>query len=209
VQYQVEYAEVVEVIHEKLMGRRFHAVGHDFDQKKTKIWVDSIKDIFEEMPGNLNNAVSPFNGFWQSVMQSALAYICIVVGLQLIGLIFSSLFLNVIGIIIAAGGIFAAQAEFVRQEFLKATKKEFVKQLPRIADEQTPNISKAVKECFNAYEERAIDRISGDISARKGELANLVEKKQQHQINREQEIARLQQLEKQVQENVLAIESIM
>ncbi|MGC1527774.1 MAG: dynamin family protein [Phormidesmis sp.] len=209
VQYQVEYAEVVEVIHEKLMGRRFHAVGHDFDQKKTKIWVDSIKDIFEEMPGNLNNAVSPFNGFWQSVMQSALAYICIVVGLQLIGLIFSSLFLNVIGIIIAAGGIFAAQAEIVRQEFLKATKKEFVKQLPRIADEQTPNISKAVKECFNAYEERAIDRISGDISARKGELANLVEQKQQHQINREQEIARLQQLEKQVQENVLAIESIM
>ncbi|MGB3671229.1 MAG: dynamin, partial [Phormidesmis sp.] len=83
------------------------------------------------------------------------------------------------------------------------------KQLPRIADEQTPNISKAVKECFNAYEERAIDRISGDISARKGELANLVEQKQQHQINREQEIARLQQLEKQVQENVLAIKSIM
>lgn len=209
VEYQVAYAEVVEVIHEKLMGRRFYAVGDDFDPKKTKIWVDNIKDVFEEIPGNLNDAVRPFNGFWQSVMQSALAYICIVIALQLIGVIFSSLFLNIIGVILAAGGIFAAQAEFVRQEFLKATKKEFVKHLPRIADEQTPNIRKAVKECFTAYEERAIDRISSDISSRKGELTNLVRQKQQHEINREQEVERLQQLERQVKESVSEIESMI
>ncbi|MEL7331363.1 MAG: dynamin family protein [Cyanobacteria bacterium J06560_2] len=209
VEYQVEYAEVVEVIHEKLMGRRFYAVANDFDPKKAKVWVDSVKDVFEDIPDNLNNAVRPFNGFWQSVMQSALAYVCIVIALQLLGVIFSSLFLNVIGVIMAAGGIFAVQAEFVRQEFLKATKKEFVKQLPRIAEEQTPNIRRAVMDCFTAYEERAIDRISNDISARKGELTNLVEQKQQHEINREQEVERLEQLEKQVQENVSAIESMV
>ncbi len=209
VEYQVAYAEVVEVIHEKLMGRRFHAVGHDFDPNKAKVWVDSVKDVFEDIPDNLNNAVRPFNGFWQAVMQSALAYICIVLALQLIGVIFSSLFLNVIGIIMAAGGIFAVQAEFVRQEFLKATKKEFAKQLPRIADEQTPNIRKAVKDCFTAYEARAIDRITNDIASRKGELSNLVAQKQQHEINREREVNRLQQLETQVQEQVSAIESMV
>jgi len=209
VEYQVAYAEVVEVIHEKIMGRRFYAVSDEFDPKKAKVWADSVKDVFEDIPDNLNNAVRPFNGFWQSVMQSALAYVCIVIALQVIGIIFSSLFLNVIGVIMAAGGIFAVQAEFVRQEFLKATKKEFVKHLPRIAKDQTPSISKAVKDCFNAYEARAIERISSDIDSRKGELTNLVEQKQQHEINREQEVARLQQLEKQVQENVLNIESIV
>ncbi|MEO0647102.1 MAG: dynamin family protein, partial [Cyanobacteria bacterium J06650_10] len=208
-EYQVAYAEVVEVIHEKLMGRRFHAVSQNFDPKKAQVWVDSVKDVFEDIPDNLNNAVRPFNGFWQAVMQSALAYICIVIALQLLGIIFSSLFLNVVGVIMAAGGIFAVQAEFVRQEFLKATKKEFAKQLPRIADEQTSHIRKAVKDCFTAYEERAIDRISNDIASRKGELSNLVAQKQLHEINREQEVERLQQLERQVQENVSAIESMV
>lgn len=207
-EYQVAYAEVVEVIHEKIMGRRFHAVGQEFDPGRAKIWVDSVKDVFEDIPENLNNAVRPFNGFWQSVMQSAIAYICIVIALQVIGLIFSSLFFNIIGVIMAAGGIFAVQAEFVRQEFLKATKKEFAKQLPQIADEQTPNIRRAVKDCFKAYEARAIDRISRDIAARRVELTNLVEQKQQHEIDREAEVVRLQQLAQQVQENVAAIEAI-
>lgn len=209
VEYQVAYAEVVEVIHEKIMGRRFYAVSDEYDHEKNKIWVDNVKDVFEDIPSNMNAAVRPFNGFWQAVMQSALAYVCIVLALQLLGVIFSSLFLNVIGIIMAAGGIFAVQAEFVRQEFLKATKREFVKHLPRIADEQTPNIFRAVKDCFTAYEERAIDRISNDIISRKGELTNLVEQKQQHEINREQEVARLQQLKQQVQENVSAIEALV
>lgn len=209
VEYQVAYAEVVEVIHEKIMGRRFYAVGDDYDPEKAKIWVDSVKDVFEDIPDSLNDAVRPFNGFWQSVMQSALAYICIVIALQLLGVIFSSLFLNVVGVIVAAGGIFAVQAEFVRQEFLKATKKEFVKHLPRIADEQTPNIHRAVKDCFKAYEARAIDRISHDIASRRGELNNLVEQKQQHEIDRDKEVTRLQQLEQQVKENVSAIETIV
>jgi GTPase SAR1 family protein/predicted lipase len=209
VEYQVAYAEVVEVIHEKIMGRRFHAVGQTFDPAKAKVWADNVKDVFEDIPHNLNNAVQPFNGFWQSVMQSAIAYICIVIALQIIGLIFSSLFLNIIGVILAAGGIFAVQAEYVRQEFLKATKQEFAKHLPQIAEDQAPHIRRAVADCFNAYEDRAIDRISRDIAARKVELTNLVAQKQSHEINREQEVVRLQQLERQVQESVATLESLL
>ena len=126
----------------------------------------------------------------------------------MLGVVFSSLFLNIIGVILAAGGIFAVQAEIVRQEFLKATKKEFVKQLPRIAEEQTPGIKKAVKECFTAYEVQAIDRISADIASRRVELDNLVSQKQQGEVNREQEIERLQLIEHQMRENIAAIEAL-
>ena len=203
--YQVAYAEVVEVIQEKIMGNRFYAVGQELDPSQTRIWADNVKDIFEDIPHNLNSGIRSFNYFWQSVFQLALVSVCATIMLQLLSLIFSSLFLNIVGVILAAGGIFAVQAELVRQEFLKATKKAFVQQLPRIAKEQTPSIEKAVRACFDAYEERAIDRINADITARRAELDNLVSRKQQHEINREQEIARLQELERQMQENISAI----
>ena len=206
--YQVAYAEVIEVIHEKMMGNRFYAVGQNFDPSRTKIWADSVRDIFEDIPANMNNTIRGFNYFWQSVLKTALIYVCASVALQLLGLLFSSLFLNIVGVVMAAGGIFAVQAELVRQEFLKATRQEFAKYLPKIANEQAPHIHRAVKSCFQAYEDRAIDRITGDIDARKVELTSLVAQKQQREIDREQEITRLQDLANQVEERVAAIESL-
>ncbi|MEO1394002.1 MAG: dynamin family protein [Cyanobacteria bacterium J06634_5] len=208
-EYQVAYAEVVDVIHEKIMGQRYHAVGKRFDPDGNNIWIDSVKDVFGGIPEGLNNTIRGFNYFWQSVLQTALAYVCVVIALQILGVIFSSLFLNVVGVILAAGGILAAQAEFVRQEFLKATKKEFSKHLPKIATEQSPNIYRSVKDCFQEYEKQAIGRIDSDIDSRRVELSNLVEQKQKHEINKEQEAARLQALEDKVQESVASIESMI
>ncbi|MEO1445627.1 MAG: dynamin, partial [Cyanobacteria bacterium J06635_11] len=208
-EYQVAYAEVVDVIHEKIMGQRYHAVGKRFDPDGNNIWIDSVKDVFGGIPEGLNNTIRGFNYFWQSVLQTALAYVCVVIALQILGVIFSSLFLNVVGVILAAGGILAAQAEFVRQEFLKATKKEFSKHLPKIATEQSPNIYRSVKDCFKEYEKQAIGRIDSDIDSRRVELSNLVEQKQKHEINKEQEAARLKALEDKVQESVASIESMI
>lgn len=208
-EYQVAYAEVVDVIHEKIMGQRYHAVGQRFDPDGNNIWIDSVKDVFGGIPEGLNNTIRGFNYFWQSVLQTALAYVCVVIALQILGVIFSSLFLNVVGVILAAGGILAAQAEFVRQEFLKATKKEFSKHLPKIATEQSPNIYRSVKDCFKEYEKQAIGRIDSDIDSRRVELSNLVEQKQKHEINKEQEAARLKALEDKVQESVASIESMI
>ncbi len=200
--YQVAYAEVIDVIHQKMMGDRTYRVGADYNPRQTKIWADSIKDIFEDIPGNLNGGIRAFNGYWQSVFRVALVSVCVSIAMQVLGIVFSSLFLNVVGIILAAGGILAVQAEIVRQEFFKATKKGFAQQLPRIAKEQAPSIHLAVKECFKAYEDRAIDRISNDIDARRAELNNLVSQKQQREVDVEQEAARLQRVERQVQESV-------
>ena len=207
IDYQVAYAEVVDIIHQKIMGNRFYAVGPKFDPKSAKPWADSVKDLFEEIPDTFNSSINSFNYYWQSVFRVALVSVCVSVAMQVLGIFFSSLFLNIIGVLLATGGIFALQAEVVRQEFFKATKKGFVQQLPRIADEQTPRIRRAVKECFIAYEEAAIDRISQDIGSRRVELSNLVEQKQQREINQKQEITRLQQVERQIQTQVSAIEA--
>ncbi|MEA5467080.1 dynamin family protein [Leptothoe sp. PORK10 BA2] len=207
-EYQVAYAEVVEVIHEKIMGRKFYAPSTDAPDE-ARPWIDNILDLFDELPDTLNDAVQPFNHFWQSVFQMAVSYICIVVALQILGLLFSSLFLNIVGVIAAAGGILAAQAEFVRQEFIKATRKEFAKHLPQIAADQWQPIYKAVQECFGTYEERAIDRISGDIASRRLELSSLVEKKQQNEINREQTVERLKALEQNIQRELEILQGMV
>ncbi len=194
--YQVAYAEVVEVIHEKLMGRRFYAVGQKYNPDDVKVWTDNIQDLFEEIPENLNSAVNSFNMFWQSVLQMVLVYVCVSIVLQLVGLMFSSLFLNIVGVIAAAGGVLAAQAAYVRQEFLKATKQAFAQYLPQVASEQKQSIYRAVKDCFKTYETQAIDRISADIAARRVELSDLVKQKQDQQTDQQQQRSQLQQLAK-------------
>ncbi|MEM7793417.1 MAG: dynamin family protein [Cyanobacteria bacterium P01_C01_bin.118] len=206
--YQVAYAEVVEVIHEKMMGRKFYAPGSD-TADEARPWIDNIRDLFDELPDTLNDAVMPFNHFWQSVLQMAVSYVCIVIALQILGLLFSSLFLNIVGVIAAAGGVLAAQAEFVRQEFIKATRKEFAKHLPQIAADQWQPIYKSVQECFGTYEERAIERISGDIASRRLELSSLVEKKQQNEINREQTVERLKALEGNIQKELVVLQGMV
>ncbi|MEM6252438.1 MAG: dynamin family protein [Cyanobacteria bacterium P01_D01_bin.156] len=207
-EYQVAYAEVVEVIHEKMMGRKFYAPGTR-STEEPRPWLDNIRDLFDEIPDTLNDAVMPFNHFWQSVLQMAVSYVCIVIALQILGLLFSSLFLNIVGVIAAAGGLLAAQAEFVRQEFLKATRKEFVKHLPQIAADQWQPIYKAVTDCFGTYEERAIDRVSADIASRRLELSSLVEKKQQNEINREQTIERLKALEERIHTELDTLQTLV
>jgi hypothetical protein len=83
----------------------------------------------------------------------------------------------------------------VRQTFLKTTKREFAKYLPQIATEQQPMVAKAVQGCFETYEASVAERINTDIAARRAEMVNLLHQKETHDIQKDQEILRLQQLE--------------
>ncbi len=206
--YQVAYSEVIEVIHEKMMGRKFYAPDTDIAEE-ARPWSDNIHDIFDEIPYTLNEAVQPFNDFWQSLFQGTLTCVCVWIIQQISGLLFSSLFLNIVGVIAAGGGIVVVQAEFVRQEFLRAMREEFVKYLPQIATDQWQPIYKAVTDCFGTYEERAIERISSDIAARRLELSSLVEKKQQNEINREQTVERLKSLEGSIQQELEILQGMV
>lgn len=201
-EYRVAYEQVVEVMNDKLLGNRFYAAGHRYDPKEVQLWADILKDVFEAIPGNMNGAVGQFNMFWQSVMQTAL----LVIVLQVIGLVFSSLFLNIFAVLLVGTGVFVGQAEYVRQEFLKATRTEFAKYLPQIANEQWEPIHQSVQRCFETYEVKVIERINQDIASRQGELNNLVAQKESHSIQVEQESQRLQTLEKSLAEMVQEME---
>lgn len=209
VEYQDAYAAVVEVMNEKLLGDRFYAAGHNYNPEETSIWVDNIKDLFESIPDTLNDTSSRFNLFWQSVLRLALVYVCVYVALYILGIIFSSLILNIVGVLLVGGGVIAAQAEVVRQQFLSTTRREFVKYLPQIASEQWRSVYEAVEKCFDTYEEQVMNRINADINSRKAELDNLLAQKESHSINREAEIARLTGLKETIADQLRQIEVVL
>lgn len=207
-EYQEAYAAVIETMNEKLLGERFYAVGHRYDPDTVSLWSDNVKELFASIPDVLNDSSSRFNYFWQSVLRLALVYVCVYVALYILGIMFSSLILNVIGVLMVGGGVLAAQAEVVRQKFLSTTKDEFVKHLPQIADEQWRPVYKAVQSCFEVYEEEIIGRITADIAAREAELDNLLKQKQSHEINRDSEIHRLHTLKESIADEMAAIAQI-
>jgi GTPase SAR1 family protein len=190
--YQIEYTKVVEVINQKLIGYRFYAIGHDYQKNQASVWADDVMNVFSSIPNSLNKGIGSFNMFWQSVFSCVVATVI----LQMVGVLFTGITFSVFGAIAAGLSLVALQAEFVRQQFLTATKKEFVKYLPQIAAEQWQPIHQSVTKCFEVYEEQISDRIKIDIKSRKAELDNLLQQKQVHKIDIQGETQRLTDLEK-------------
>jgi hypothetical protein len=102
--------------------------------------------------------------------------------------------LGMLTAILGGLGLISLQTESTRQRFLEATKQEFAKQLPKIAEEYTPTVHQAVQKCFDTYATQIDDRINADISARKTELDNLVAQKHSREIDRDVETQRLRRV---------------
>jgi hypothetical protein len=105
-------------------------------------------------------------------------------------------------------GVGALQADQARKELIKATKKEFVKYLPQLAQEQWEPIHQAVKDCFDAYERELAKRVNDDINSRKAELDNLLKQKESREINLEAELKRLRSLDADVLSECDRVESV-
>ncbi|MGD2181117.1 hypothetical protein [Lusitaniella coriacea] len=161
--------------------------------------------MFSGVPGNMNNAIEGFNRFWQSVF----IYACVSIAMQVAGLFFSSIALNILGAILAGMGVVALQTEYVRQQFFRATRREFAKCLPKIADEQWHTINRAVRKCFDTYAQQITERIDADIHSRKAQLDNLLAQKDARAIDREREIERLNALETSISEEIGQIEGLV
>ncbi|MGF1520972.1 MAG: dynamin family protein [Leptolyngbyaceae cyanobacterium] len=207
-EYQEAYGAVIEAIDKKLLGERFYATGYRADPDSVSLWGDAIKGLFESVPDALNATTHGFNEFWRGVMGLVLVSVCANIVMYVLGILFSSLMLNIIGVLLVGGGILAVQAELVRQKFLETTKHEFVKKLPQIADEQWRPVFKAVQSCFEVYEEKIISRISADIETREAELDNLLKQKQSHEIDRDREIERLTALKQSIADELQTISSL-
>ena len=141
---------------------------------------------------------------WKNILVNWFA----VLGITGFLLIFTTTFIGPIGVALMGLGVGAFQADQARKELIKATKKELVNYLPKLAEEQWQPINDAVNQCFDDQEREVIKRLNDDIKSRKDELDNLVEQKESDQVNRETELKRLRSLDAEVLSKVNGIESV-
>jgi hypothetical protein len=146
--------------------------------------------------GNLAGIALAATGFdWKSILFNVLTVTSIAaLGSAIFGVMFGPISIALVGL-----GLGAIQADQGRRELVKALKRELVKHLPMVAQEQWQPIYSAVQECFNAYEQEVVQRINEDIAARRTELDQLLKQKETQDINREAETQRLRQLEDTIQ----------
>jgi GTPase SAR1 family protein len=202
--YQAEFAQVLDVMNQKLLGDRFHATGRQYQADEVVNWLDSLGNLLGGIPDSLNDTVRSFDSFWQNI----LFYVCASVALRVVAIVFAGLTLNVFGVILAGLGLAALQAEYMRRSFIDATKKEFVKYLPQIAEDNYSTIQRSVQKCFDLYEQQVNAHIQEDINLRRSELNNVLDQKRSHEVDKQTELNRLQTIADKVLAQTEAIEAI-
>lgn len=208
-QYGASYTQVTDQITAKLTGQKIHTRANTSIEDDSPAWAKWAMGLVSLARGNLAGVALAGAGFdWQNILLNFLTVTSIaVIASSVFGVILGPLWLALIGL-----GMGMVQADQARKELVKATKRELVKHLPQVAQEQWQPIYSAIQECFDAYEREVIQRINDDIQARKAELDNLLKQKETHEINRDHEVSRLKEIEKMIaseSENVEAAYQIL
>jgi replication fork clamp-binding protein CrfC len=202
--YGGNYTNVTNKITEKLTGQAIPRFS-DRQEDNSPAWAKWAAGIFSLARGNLAGVAMAGAGFdWKNIMLNFVT----VYGVGTIITAITGLVLGPIGFALLGLGIGVFQADQARKELVKVAQKELVKHLPQIAEEQAPKVAKAIADCFATYEQEIGSRMDRDIQSRKAELDNLVEQKQAVEINQGTEIARLQQLENDIDRAAQLIESL-
>ncbi|MBD2182453.1 dynamin family protein [Planktothrix sp. FACHB-1355] len=205
-EYGSAYTKVANAINEKLIGSKLHAAQNIGSEDNSPAWASWAMGFFSLALGNVAGIALAGAGFdWKNILVNSLA----VIGIWSFLSIFSiSLITGPIGVLLLGLGVGALQAEQARKELIKATKKEFVKYLPQIAQEQWQPVHQAVKDCFDAYDREVTKRINDDIKSRQAELDNLLEQKLSREINRDSELKRLKSIDAEVLSEYRNLESV-
>lgn len=203
-QYGSDYTKVTTKITEKLTGQKIHAGSNNLPEDSSPAWANWAMGLVSLATGNLAGAALMGAGFdWKNILLNMVAVIGISAAVSTVfGIILGPITLAMVGL-----GVGLFQADRARLEVVKVTKKELVKYLPQVAEEQWQPIHDAVKECFDVYEREVTQRIDDDIKSRQAELDNLLGQKQSHEINRSSELERLKKLEADVSLEARNIES--
>ena len=203
-QYGASYSQITDQITEKLTGKKVHFTTTS-QEDNSPGWAKWAMGFFSLARGNLAGVAMAGVGFdWKNILLNYAA----VIGIGGIITTFTGIFIGPIGFALLGLGVGFLQAEQARKELVKTAKKELVKYLPQVAQEQSPTVYHAVKECFDAYDREVSRRINGDITDRQSELDNLLKQKQTQEINRDTELQRLQSLQDDVAYELKTIESI-
>ncbi|PSB31281.1 dynamin family protein [Chlorogloea sp. CCALA 695] len=201
--YGASYSKVTDKITEKLTGQKVQ-IGSAATEDNSPSWAKWAMGLISLASGNVAGVALAGVGMdWKNIMLNLVA----VIGIGGAIATFSGIILGPISLALLALGIGAMQADSARQQLVKATKKELIKYLPQVAQEQWQPVYDAVQECFEAYETEVNARINDDIKARKSELENLSVQKASHEIDRVAELARLRMLENNISDEVKSVES--
>ncbi len=202
--YGASYTKVTDKITEKLTGQKIPPVMGSTNEDNSPSWAKWAAGLFSLARGNIAGVAMAGAGFdWKNIVLNFIT----VMGVGAMITAVSGIVLGPIGLALLGLGIGVVQADQARKELVKAAKKELVKYLPQVAQQQWQPIHDAVKECFEVYEKEVTERMNDDIKARKAELDNLIAQKESHEINQGAELARLRQLEIDVSSELQSVET--
>jgi len=203
--YGASYTKVTEKITEKLTGQKIPAAVSNSNEDNSPAWAKWAMGLFSLTTGNLAGVAMAGAGFdWKNILLNLITVLSVsTIIASLTGIALGPLSLALLGM-----GVGVLQADGARKELVKAAKKELVKYLPQVAQEQWQPIHDAIKECFDVYGREVSDRMNADINSRKAELDNLLEQKESREINCQAESERLKKLEADVSVQTQSIESL-
>jgi GTPase SAR1 family protein/gas vesicle protein len=207
IKYGTSYQSILDQISEKLTGRPIEP-RHSravTEEESSPAWAKWAVGLYSLASGNITGVAMLAGGFdFKSVALNIMTVgsIAIVSG-ALFGIMLGPISLALLGF-----GVGVLQAEQARNELVKVTKRELVKHLPQVAQEQWQPIYSAVQECFNSYELEVIPRMNDDIQSRQKELDNLVQQKESREIHRETELQRLNDFKQTVATACRGVENV-
>ncbi len=203
--YGASYTKVTDKITEKLTGQKVKSFSSNSPEDDSPAWAKWAMGLFSLARGNLAGVAMAGAGFdWKNILLNLIT----VVGVGGIIATVTGITLGPIGLALLGLGVGVMQADKARKKLVQATKKELVKHLPQVAQEQWQPVRDAIKECFDTYEAEVTERINDDIKSRQAELDNLLKQKEEREINRGEELARLNKLETDVSGEYEKIESV-
>lgn len=202
--YGAAYSQVINQMSETLIGQKIYTSASN-QEDNSPAWASWAMGFLSLASGNVAGVALAGAGFdWKNILINYLA----VIGISSCVLIFTGTFVGVVGMALIGMGVGALQAEQARKELIQVSKKEFVKYLPQMAQEQWAPINQAIKEAFDTYEREVTKRVNNDIKARKAELDNLLKQKGSREFNQDSELKRLQGLDADVLAQYRSIEFV-
>jgi GTPase SAR1 family protein len=203
--YGTSYTQITDRITAKLTGQTIHPRPPKSDPgDNAPGWAKWAMGLFSLASGNLSGAAMAATGF---DFQSILLNFFTSAGIALIASSVFGIILGPITFALVGLGIGALQADHARKQLTQATKAEFSKCLPQIAQDHYQPIYNTIHECFDAYNQEVRQRLQADIQARQQELENLRQQKASRQIDCQTEVTRLKTLEGTVSSECQSIES--
>lgn len=205
--YGASYSKITDKITEKLTGQKIPTASNNVPEDNSPAWANWAMGLVSVASGNMAGAALLGAGFnWKNILINLVA----VFGLRsvILAIFPATIILGPIGVALLGLGVGVLQADQARKQVVKAAKKELVKYLPQVAQQQWQPIYDAVKECFDTYEKEVSDRINDDINSRKTELDNLLQQKQSREINYQMELNRLKKIDFDVSSESQQVEAI-